>query len=96
MTPFPVAIFLHTYLLFDVSLYILQTRGGERCKLLEGASSSLPAPLDFVRTAENVIHDLNDVVARMLFLLYKLDKYTTGFVTEIAVFSYFDTKIVVM
>lgn len=32
----------------------------------------------------------------MLFLLYKLDKYTTGFVTEIAVFSYFDTKIVVM
>lgn len=57
---------------------------------------SLPAPLDFVRTAENVIHDLNDVVARMLFLLYKLDKYTTGFVTEIAVFSYFDTKIVVM
>lgn len=47
-------------------------------------------------TAENVIHDLNDVVARMLFLLYKLDKYTTGFETEIAVFSYFDTKIVVM
>lgn len=57
---------------------------------------SLPAPLDFVRTAENVIHDLNDVVARMLFLLYKLDKYTTGFVTEIDVFNYFDTKIVVM